>query len=153
MNKGMMMLGLLLIVGLSFAGDAPGPWQNGWQESIFDRYWCHIDNVPTEQYYVGYYMYQYTQPYIMPSQMQALLDYTNGMQYYLMNGMANDYYPSQFRVDMGLYNSNSGAFRTVFNAMLRTYLQHGGDRTYILGWLNEINGEYRSCLNPPPITP
>ncbi len=149
MNKLMIVLGLLLIGGLSFAGDAPGPWQYGWQESIFDRYVCHVENVPTEQYYVGYYMYQYTQPYIMPSQMQALLDYTNGMQYYLYSGMANDYYQAPFRADMGLYNSNNAAFRTVFNAMLRTYLQHGGDRTHILGWLNEINDGYRSCLMGP----
>jgi hypothetical protein len=147
MNKLMIVLGLLLIAGLSFARPS---FQYPWQDAVLDRYICHVENVPTEQYYVGYYMYQYTQPYILPSQMQALLDYTNGMQYYLYTGMGGEYYAAPFRADMGLYNSNNVAFRTVFNAMLRTYLAHGGDRAYVLDWLNGINQDYRNCLMPPP---
>jgi hypothetical protein len=166
MNKGMIMLGLLLIVGLSFAW-AAGPWQNQWQNYTSWRYDCNIGDIGLNQYYLAAdYMYVNAQPYIPYSQITSMYGYlyymqiaNNNMMWTMMEGNY-DYYPGPFRVDMAAYNSNGASFKAIFNAVLRTYLQHGGDRTYVLGMLNGFNSDYRECIGrtpwtyppPPPIS-
>ncbi len=147
MNKLMIMLGLLLIAGLSFA--FVGPWQNEWQNYASWRYMCNIEEVGTEQYILADYMYVAAQPYIPYSQITSMNNYL----YYMAvanSGMMWDYYPSPFRADMAAYNTNNGAFKTIFNAVLRTYLQHGGSSSYVMGMLNGFNANYRDCIMAGP---
>jgi hypothetical protein len=151
MNKGMIMLGFaLLLMGLSFATLS---WQYPWQEYVAWRYDCQIENIGTEKYILANYMYNHAQSYVQYSQILSM----NNFLYYM--SMANDrmtfvdYYAAPFRVDMGAYNSNNAAFNTIFNAVLRTYLQHGGNSIDVMNMLNGFNSDYRECISREPWGP
>ena len=148
MNKGMIMLGILLLAGFSFAFIA-GPWQYDWQNYVSWRYNCQFYDVGLPQYSLANYMYAYAQPYVQYSQLASMNSFLNYMGI-ADSGMMGHYYISPFSADMNTYNSNNAAFNAVFNAVLRAYLQHGGNSGYILGMLNAFNGNYRECISEGP---
>ena len=154
MNKLMIVLGLLLIAGLSFAWLPPTSWQYEWQKYVSWRYDCQYGYVAAGQYSLAEYMYAYAQPYVAYSQLYDMASYLDGMNYHLFDsgtaGMAYDYYATPFRADMAGYNSDNAAFKTIFNAVLRTYLQHGGSSSHVMGMLNGFNTNYRECIADDP---
>ena len=146
MNKGMIMLGLLLIVGLSFATLS---WQYDWQGYVFDRYDCNLQ--ATDMYKFGFAAEYLYPSYASNTQMNNLNYALMDMQYYVLPGMAFDYYATPFRADMGRYNSASSEFNMLFNALIRNYLSQTGpdERELLMDWLQNYRGFYAYCLTGP----
>ncbi len=147
MNKGMIMLGLLLIVGLSFAVPVPGgTWQYPWQNTTFLHYACSYAYVSYYQYALAYsYMAPYAGPYQMANMYSAL--------YYMLGharSLYYDYPATVFKTDMLGYNSDNSLFSGIFNSVLRAFIAHAdsGARANILSLLQSYNSNYRDCISP-----
>lgn len=151
MHKGMILLGLLLIAGISFAG--AGPWQYDWQGYAFTRYACNIGAT-------GIYKFGFAATYLYPMYM-SYSDFTNlnnaanDMSYHVMRMSSGyyDYYPAPFKSDMLGYSADSYQFNTLFNAAIRNYLSLTGEseRAILTQWLQYYRDYYYGCITGPSI--
>ncbi len=145
MNNGMIMLGLLLIGGLSFATSIHS-WEYPWQTTVYGHYSCSFNYLSNYQYALAYsYMAPYAGPYQMANMYNAL--------YYMNVDLRNmwiHYYATPFKSDVASYNGDNSLFSGIFNSVLRAYIAHAdsGARANILSLLQGYNDQYRSCINP-----
>ena len=148
MNKLMIVLGLLLIAGISFARPDPGPWQYGWQGAVAHRYDCGLYSAD-EQYHAAY---MYMQPYATATQLFYMHNYVHMMDFAVWDsgesGMMYDYYATPFRADMAAYNSENSLFRSFFNAAYRNYMAQTGDSGgYVRSYLAGVRASYLACVS------
>jgi hypothetical protein len=151
MNKGMIVLGLLLVVGLSFAG--VGPWQYDWQEHVSWRYACDYW-MGEDQYSAAFY---YMQPYASPTELMYMEYYQDVVKYWELfgtdgdYGMMDEYYATPFRADMAGYNSANSLFRSIFNAAYREYMAATGDPSFVArDYLAGARASYVHCVSSTP---
>jgi hypothetical protein len=167
MNTKMLMLGILLIAGLSFAAY---PVECRWAYAVTDRYLCSVvnafegNNGDITSY--GYYtlaeelaaddpryatylenMFGYLGANrLVPSTMR------NGVYNMRQNVCVEDgttYVPPAFRSGMLEYNTNAALFKREFNSLLRLYLANNPtDRSDVLKYLSDIRADYTDCVSP-----
>ncbi len=147
MNKGMIMLGIILLAGLSFA--AAIHWEYPWQGAVSHNYGCSLFD---ESYYHYQMAYAYMYAYAGPSDLTNMYYAFNQMNYF-RSRMASpyyDYYATIFKSDMLSYNGQNSLFNGIFNSVLRAYMAHAdsGARANILALLQGYNGLYRTCISP-----
>jgi hypothetical protein len=147
MNKLMIVLGFLLIAGISFATLS---WQYPWQEYVSWRYICNYEFSTYGQYEAAY---AYMQPYASPSELYSMYQYL-GMMDGRLTGMVFDYYATPFRADMAGYNSANSLFRSIFNAAYREYYAATGDPGFVArNYLAGLRASYTVCASNEPFTP
>jgi hypothetical protein len=148
--KKLILFGLLLLAGFSFAGAGP---QN-WMQIAEGRYYC-------DWTYNGQNLYNYAIGPIgaTPQQASQMSDYLYGDGTPGMLGALYDMYdyadcgpnggthPVEFRQSMLQYNINAAGFRSVFLQVLRNYItEYPQDRAHIQEEILYFKGLYRSCL-------
>jgi hypothetical protein len=155
MNKFMLMLGLLLIIGLSFARPT-------WTQAVEGRYYCSFeysndlyliadDMVDAERlsseecnlHDMYSDLYFYTEPLSMFYSLEDMYDAAD-----CGPDIMEDPIP-HFRAAMRSYNSMSADFRAMFNQCVRSYLQEGGDRGDLVSALSSAREDYLGCVRNP----
>jgi hypothetical protein len=155
MNKFMVVLGLLLVIGLSFARPA-------WTQPVEGRYYCSFEysddmyeiaedmdeqvEFTPEQCDLKHmysYLYYYTQPLNM---FYSLEDMYNAAD--CGPDIMEDPIP-HFRAAMSSYNGVSTDFKAHFNQCVRSYSQEGGDMTALKDNLGMARDSYLSCVRNP----
>ena len=157
MNTKMLMLGILLIVGLSFAGPTI---PDNWMTNSVNRYDCNYGYNDDGWEDIGLYDiaedyddvcdggcwdFDAMDPYLVTMDSAVRGEYD--MCYY--SGCwcdEEDISATSFRSSMLEYNVASAGYKAEFLAGARAYLAHGGSRADILGDLQDARADYMGCL-------
>ena len=147
------MLGLLLVVGLSFAG------MPTWTQSAEGRYSCsfiysdslyaisndmagaeNLSLAECDRKTMDYDLYVYTEPWNMLHSLQWM---------HAAAGCTPDSVEdpvAEFRSAMISYNSVAANFKMLFNQCARSYMNKGGNRAELIDALNSARDSYSACI-------
>jgi hypothetical protein len=148
MNTKMLMLGILLIAGLSFAATT-------WMEPVYYRYGCACDYVQDEyglEYIAGNWGFYTPEMNEYAQNMCTMGGDLYGMWVALYDGDEPDV--AMFRANMAAFNSHNALFKREFNTQLRIYLAESEDpEKYRAGILEDLQYArediYTDCVRNP----
>jgi hypothetical protein len=146
--KKFMLLGLLIMMGLSFAQP------ENWMQPAQGRYYCDVMYSAALTDYahdsLGATEDQFSQMFDLVASEGGMAGNVGAMYVY---ADCNDIgqYPSQFRAEMASYNTDSAAFKRIFNTVLRNYLTaHPTERSTIFSQLALYAQDRRDCITQEP---
>lgn len=147
--KKLILLGILLLAGLSFARTPMN-----WMQSVEGRYYC-------DWIYNGQNLYDYSTGPLgaTPQQLSQMSNYLYGNGIPGMAGELYDMYyaaecppsegtdPVEFRQSLLAYNMNAAGFKSVFLQVLRNcIIAHPAERTHIMEEMASFRAGYTGCL-------
>ncbi len=151
MNKYLILLGLVLIASLSFAGKG-GP--ENWMQISEGNYDCMYKYNLDLLNLIGPSCYIITEGQYF-SIYDTYFDSKGGMfgameEMYYYSGCDGPVSPSDFKSGMLLFNTNNVAFKQIYLANIKECVADPGcycSKGEVLGYLNEFKSSYQGCVS------